>query len=256
MICKKCGKEISMDSKFCSYCGTENEVQVNAQTDSIFTNDEKKAPKGQMLKKILVMILAMALGTGVAKYIIVPAVLSNSDDETLQTESTNKYEFEIIPNDAVSMLNPEYIEIIEKSGIADIDNNFQEFKSNIYLAQLDGGSYEKIEFGYDNDIVKEVVSSLYYPISNYTEIDIETVDAAMKQQFSSVEQLSFCQVAYSKTDRYYCVTIKIKKLDSYENVKDLSTTGILGLETGVGLISMELTEEELLNTGYVKKYIK
>lgn len=256
MNCKKCGKEISMNERFCSYCGTENAGQVNTQSDSIFANDEIKPKKNITLKKVIAIVLAIIVGSFIGKNIFAPALNSNSGNDISQTSSTNQFEFETIGDDAVSMVNPDYLEIIESSGIADIDNSFIGLKSNIYVAQIDGGAYEKIEYGYDNNIVKEVVSSLYYPISNYTESDIDNLAKAIKQQFNSLEQLSFCQIAYSRTDKYYCVTIKIKSLDNYENVKQLSSTEIFGTGMGVGLISMELTEDEMLSSGYVKKYIK
>lgn len=39
MYCKKCGKEIAENMKFCPYCGTE--VSVNTETNDEASNNEE-----------------------------------------------------------------------------------------------------------------------------------------------------------------------------------------------------------------------
>lgn len=257
MNCKKCGKEISMNERFCSYCGTENAVQVNAQSDSIFANDEIKPKKNITLKKVIVIVLAIIVGSFIGKNVIAPSLDSNSNNDSLQTQSTNQFEFETIGEDAVSMINPEYIEIFTKNNIAPpAEGIFVGLKSNSYVIENNDGIIDVMEIAYKDDMVYGMVSSIYLPISQYTDEQIDAFEAEIKLEFSSYQTLDCCDVTFIRMNSYYCVKIVAKNLDDEKNVRDLVAIGFVEDKSGEVYISMSQSEKVLIDGGYVKKYLK
>lgn len=49
MICKKCGKEIPDNSKFCNFCGSEQDIQIDKKEEP---KSNIKLKKGRLLKLV------------------------------------------------------------------------------------------------------------------------------------------------------------------------------------------------------------
>lgn len=262
MFCEKCGKEIADNVKFCPSCGNDRSMTYHNFTSGNSSNtvvenrnDASKEKSKKKKNNVLIVLFAVVACGLFGRFVIAPAMLSGSDEKNFSTEPSNQFQFEEIPDNAVSLLNPEYSEIFADNGIADLDTTFRGLESDAYVIQTTEGAVEKIEFGYEDDIVQEMVSTMYFPISNLSEEEIKDFETELKSYCSPLEKLGFCKVTHTRMNKFYCITVAVKGLDETENVEALAETEFFSNMSGL-IISMELTEEELLDEGYVKKYVE
>ncbi|MCR5012741.1 MAG: carboxypeptidase regulatory-like domain-containing protein, partial [Lachnospiraceae bacterium] len=101
MNCKKCGKEISDDSIYCGYCGTQQaedkpEPAVDAtdekNTDSTSNKSIENEPKKKSMQAVIIGITAAALVLALAiilviSVIFIPKILVGKTKETVAEES-------------------------------------------------------------------------------------------------------------------------------------------------------------------------
>lgn len=264
MFCQNCGKGIADNAKFCPHCGTVNNTASNSynggqSTDTVAGNSSpapQEKPK-KKTKNIIIALVAMLVAGLVGKFVIAPALVSDYDENTTQKQTTNRFEFEEIDDNVVTIVNPDYTSVFTDRYIVNMDTVFYGLDSNAYVMVYSDGMIEKLEFGYKDDAISEMVDTLYYPISEATEEEVVAIETTLKEYVSPLEELNFCEVSYSKMGSFYSVVIKMEGLDNAENVNALSRTGIdFGLTGSGSLISMEKTDEGLLRSGFIKKSVE
>ena len=248
MFCSKCGKEISENTKFCSHCGAPQGGVVD-EKPSDKKNKAKKNPK-----KVMLSLAAMLVCYLVGSYVIAPAMLSNKEDTDAGTSNSTDL---TIDDDSMEdadniSANNAYSDIFMSRNIVETTEFFTVLDTMAFANVLNDGIIEKLEYAYEDDIIKEMVNVVYYPLSDMTEEQKTAFDNSMKNNYAAIEEEDFCTVSYHMGNNYYSTTFHFTELDKTENIQKLSELGML---TGAGAnkISMSETESSLLAGGYVKK---
>lgn len=285
MFCSHCGNQVPDGSKFCAHCGAQTQAAAPQtaprqpytppqQTQPIYTAPQQPiaatAPKTEKKKTPIWVSIAIGLAAfGIAYFIIAPAISGGNnkpDDGSLQnnnisnnagsyqendnnygadTESTEGKASLTIPDTASS----EYNEIFSGHNIVTSPAFLRSSKTAAFAYIDSTGMIEKMEFGYEGDIIHEFIDTIYIPLSG-TGQTAQELETSLRNTFGSYESLSFCTVSYSAGTQYYTVTISLKDLDEAENVQ---LVGDLIDISGDGLISFSQTERSLLTRGFVKR---
>ena len=260
MFCSNCGKQIPDNTKFCNYCGGQQQIMedtaaapktaenqpnaVDAQPQA-----EKKAPKK---KANIFIILAVVLGAFLlGRFVIAPSMVSDSgkDNNTRyqggQTQQTNEN------NDSPSLEvnNPAYDAIFDGTYIVHFQSFFNMDMESDAMKKGDG-MIACADYGYQDDVVKQWVETVYIPVSEYTDAQKAEIETTMRAQFASIDALNCCAVTYNMGTNYFTVTCTYSDVDKAENYGELYNTQILQTNT---FISMSATETNLLAQGFVKK---
>ena len=238
MYCNKCGKEIPEGSKFCGSCG----AAVQMQAEPVAKKKEKK--RAPVWVSLIVIVAAFLIG----KFVIAPAMMSDpepSKDNYQQQESN-------APNISNAAANETYTEIFNSRYIVEMGTMFRGLDSAAFATVDQDGMIEKLEFGYKDDVIKEMVNTLYFPISGMDDAEKNALDAAVKENLSGYIAVDFCSASYNMGNLYYTVTLHFTELDIAENIQKMSELGILTGD-GADRLSMTETENSLVTAGYVKK---
>lgn len=238
MYCSKCGKEIPDNSVFCGNCGTA----VQKQTSTTVSKKEQKRPSVWLS---LAVIAAVFL---IGKLVIAPSMLS----ETESNQDSYHQEEQVESSSDFVSASADYSEIFSSRNIVEMPAMFMMLDSSAFASVSEDGIIEKLEFGYENDNIKEMVNTLYYPISDMDDTQKNALDAAVKENLAAYSMVDFCSVSYDIGNLYYTATVHFSELDSAENIQKMSEFGIL---TGneADYLSMTETESNLLAAGYVKR---
>lgn len=150
-------------------------------------------------------------------------------------------------------VNPAYEEIFTSRSIVEMPPFFMMMESAAFATVSSDGMIEKLEYGYQDDVVKEMINTLYYPISDMTEEQKTQLDAAVKETLADYTSLSFCNDTYDMGNLYYIVKLQFTDLGSGANVQKLQELGLVTGDDNSGLISMTETESSLLASGFIKR---
>lgn len=259
MYCTKCGKELNNDAKFCDGCGTPIggvEVEVKQQP--------KKSKKTGLIIAIVAIVLAFIIGIlaligWVAEYYFQNLNVDDYNFEDLDIDVSDLIEGDVsvtenedTVTDSTNESYVSYEEVFSYRNIIDSPAIFMMLDSASFVLASPDGMVEKLEFGYEDDMVKEMVNTVYYPITGLSAEEVDAIDSSMRTAFSTYESDGFCTVSYNSLSDYYVITIKFTSLDKAENVKKMGEYGML-TGTDVTVISMSETESGLINSGYIKK---
>lgn len=254
MYCSNCGKQIPDGSRFCSSCGAQtagsSQPQQNqsqprqtyAQNPQSYAQSRQKAPKkAPVWVSILVGIVAFAVGYGV-----VSGMLSGDDSAS----GSSTYTPVVTEAAAEAPANAAYEEVFSSHYIVDMPSIFFMLDSAHFVSEAEDGTIEKLEFGYDGDLIKEMVNVVYLPIGEYTEEEKTEIDILMKETFAQHESYDFITASYQMGSQYYVITLRCTNLDNEDNMKVMQA---LGFTEDDCLLSMAATEEGLLDSGYIKR---
>ena len=93
MFCKKCGKEIDGDSKFCNFCGAEQDISVSEiQKTDISGNLEAKAeetPKKNSDKILLGIFVGIVIFFIIVALIVMGNNKANDDKKSIEIPENN-----------------------------------------------------------------------------------------------------------------------------------------------------------------------
>lgn len=156
------------------------------------------------------------------------------------------------PEVALPTVNPDYEDIFLSRYIIDMPSLFFGLESDAFAIVTDEGIIEKLEFGYDGDVVKEMVDTIYFPFADYTDDQKAETENALKEAYAGIAAIDFCTADYQMLGDYYRITFTFKGLDNADHVQVLSDVGMIST-ANVDYISMKASEEGLLSTGYVKR---
>ena len=252
MYCPNCGKEIPNDSKFCGSCGAQvrpvaqpqyqqPQYQQPQQQYAQPQQTKKEKKKNPLWLRIIIGLVAFAVGYGA-----VNALLS-SDTKTENKSSVVSTTQATTEKPA----NPAYEEVFSSRYIVDVDSII--FMDNECFVQvLDDGMLEKLEYGYKNDVIKEMVNTIYFPVSDYTEDEKTALEDAVKELFAEYETLESVSLRYNMGTSYFTVVLTITDLDQAENIQLLVELGMMD-SANVDYISMSKTIDNLTAAGYIQK---
>lgn len=154
--------------------------------------------------------------------------------------------------EAAQTVNAEYLELFNSRYIVDMDTLFYLLDSASFATVDSDGIVEKLQFGYKDDIVKEMVDTLYCPVAGMTDNEKQTLEQEMKSYFSQLDAQSFCTSTYDMGDTWFVIKFHLTDLDNVQTHSILVDYGILNGVTN-SLVSMKETESLLLSSGYIKK---
>ncbi|MBQ8539269.1 MAG: zinc-ribbon domain-containing protein [Ruminococcus sp.] len=200
---------------------------------------------------IVVFVIAIVTITGILGFVVAKDVMNDtvSDFSSYSdfSDYTTDYEFD---DDVVTGLT--YEEIFETNYIVEVPAVFlTEETCSLAYAEPDG-YVEKSEYGFENDVIIEMVDTYYFPIDGYTKEEADAYATLTKGEFKAEESLSFCTVTYSQTADYFIATVKYKDVDDKKNLKAMYEAGLLD-DGDIDYLSMEETEINYLADGFVKK---
>lgn len=250
MYCNHCGAQQPDGSKFCSNCAgklaadqaaTKQQPQSkSAPNTPQAAKTEKKKGKLPVWGIALIALAAFLLG----QFVIAPAMSPNSDaGDHSGSQSTQSQ------NGGNTDANPAYEAIFNDTYIVHFQTFFNMEMESFALKQEDG-IICCADYGYEDDVVKQWVETMYIPVSEYTDTQKTELENTMKTQFATVEALNCCSVTYKMSTNYFTITCTHSDVDKAENYGDLYNAQILQTNT---FISMSATEETLVNQGFVKK---
>lgn len=261
MKCIKCKREIESNTEFCPYCGAK----------------QKRNGKGR-IKKIIITILALAVGGTCGRimgYFSASAFNNASEEQSAKTEdfleetdsleeSSTDLNEEKTENSDVNdtQEESEYSKFFSERGVMEPFYGLEIASLGQYtesfVKESETNSFSTLDFTYnEDDVITEQVEGLYIQVNSDEEKDAWISE--MKKMYDSYNDLEFCTVtyndsasmAYIKGEPFYIsVEFKFTDLDNIVNVNTLKE--LLEMD-GNGLISMKLTEENLLSQGWIKK---
>ena len=240
MYCNKCGNEVPEGSKFCGSCGAA--VQATKSTTA------KRQRKEKIQTSIWVSLIVIAAVFLLGKFVIAPAMMSDPEPSkgNYQQQESN------VPNVSNAAANETYTEIFNSRYIVEMGAMFRGLDSAEFAIVRDGDMIEKLQYGYENDIIKEMINTLYYPVSDMDDAQKSGLDATVKENLAACTSADFCSVTYNMGNLYYTVELHFTDLDSAENLQKMYEFGLIN-ESGANYISMQQTEANLIADGYVKK---
>lgn len=128
--------------------------------------------------------------------------------------------------------------------------SFLNMEMKSFAMALDGGIISCSDYGYQDDVVKQWVETMYVPVSDYTDSEKTELENAMRAEFADFETLPCCTVGYKMGENYLVITCTFSNVDKAENYTALYNAQIV---TENSLISMAETERSMAAQGYVKK---
>ena len=245
MYCSNCGKQIPDNTKFCNHCGTQQtavnndaEPKVNGNQQTVVdvsVQQPKKAPKKKA--NIFIVLAVVLCAFLIGKFVIAPSI-----DPTPEPDPEPS-------NPSIVTDNGDYEAVFEGTYIVHFQSMFNLDTASFALKQADG-IISCEDYGYEDDIVKQLVETVYIPVSGYDDAQKAELERTTRAEFADIEALSCVSVTYKMSVNYLTVTCTYSDLDKEENYTELYNAGMLNTKT---FISMSETEKDRLNEGFAKK---
>ncbi|MBQ3183085.1 MAG: zinc ribbon domain-containing protein [Clostridia bacterium] len=246
MYCSNCGKQIPDNTKFCNHCGaqqpsetptkpvTETKADLNTVKTSGSNNEKQPKKKTNIVVILAVVLCAFLIGRLIAYFIIKPVPPPEP------VPDSNQY---------ITVDNGDYEAVFEGTYIVHFQSMFNMDTASFALKQADG-IISCADYGYKDDIVKQLVETVYIPVSGYDDAQKAELENSMRAEYADIEALSCASVTYKMSVNYLTVTCTYSDLDKEENYTELYNAGMLNTKT---FISMSETEKNRLNEGFAKK---
>lgn len=142
-----------------------------------------------------------------------------------------------------------YEDVLAELGIVHMET-FMGLETASYVGIV-SGMVDCQDYGYEGDIVKEMVQTTYVSVAGYTDTDKKALEDAMKSAFSAYEAIDCVTVSYDMGTNYFKIRVVADDLDKSENVTALYSAGLI-TDSGE-VISISQNDVALLQLGYVKK---
>lgn len=239
MFCPNCGNHVPDQCYYCPTCATP--IDRSAHQPAPQTTSAKKSNKPLIIALICVAAVLVVLAA--AAILVLPNL--NNDNSSDNTTATSASEY--------AEPNPEYKKVFTDNNIDEIYYDFDTENTDFFVTESDG-SIERISVGYNGDTVEYMYHDFYYDISDLTEEKKDGFDKSIRDQFAYLEGENFTSVTYDNSlkNGFYLVCIKFSDLNQASNVDKMQEWQLV--ESGNSMtISMESTEERLLNSGYIKR---
>lgn len=276
MFCSNCGKQLDENAKFCDGCGAQQRAvndtnsasnqpvpnpQPNVNYQAASNPQAKKAPKKKT--NIIITVAVVLCAFIIGKFVIAPSMtsdsgsgsnvgnsgntVSNSGSQTQSDISNNNSTY----SSSTGTTSSDYDEILSQAYIVHFPNVFGVGTSTAsFVSKLDDGSILCSDYGYKDDVVIQMVETLYIPVAEYTDSQKTQLESSVKSEYAKLEALNCCTVKYNMGTNYYTVTTTYSNLDKAQNYSELYQANVLSADTW---ISMSATESGLIAQGAVKK---
>lgn len=261
MFCNQCGNTLAEGSQFCPNCGAS---VTSAPTVEKSKPTAKKAGKKKTPVWLTIVIVLAAFLLG--KFVIAPSMLSEPEssnpDSQIQENLSSELETEgdiaiDLPQENpvpeteadINVSNAAYDTILTEAYIVHFQPFFMMDTESFVLKQEDG-IICCADYGYEDDVVKQWVETMYIPVSDYSDQQKAELEATMKTEFESLDVLGFCSVEFNMGTNYLTITCTYTDVDKADNYTALYNAGLLGANT---FISMSATSESLVSQGFIQK---
>ena len=146
-----------------------------------------------------------------------------------------------------------YEDIFAANNIVDTPALFIGMDSMSFAAAIEG-MVQKIELGYKDDIVCEMVQVIYVDITGASEDEKAFLDTSMQEAMSVYTDMECCSNnSFNMTENYYIVSLTFSGLDNADTVKELADLGMIETDSATGHCSISVAEANLTDNGYLKK---
>lgn len=150
--------------------------------------------------------------------------------------------------------SPEYVELLSKYGLKDVDYDFKGKKSVVFGMAVSDDTLEIMAFGYTKDIAEEMYDKVYMDISEYDEATVEQIDQLLRDQFDSIADYDFATIDYKIDNDLGMYVIEIYYSDlSMDNVETLVSEGLISGTPGMNQISIQQTIDGAADNGLVMR---
>ena len=257
MYCNHCGAQQPDGSKFCGSCGgklTGEQTAAKPESQSQPAQKTLQAPGTEKKKGKLPVwgILLIALAAFIiGKFVIAPSMVSDPDTGDHSGSQSGQFQQDGSSgsNAGNTAANPSYEAVFEDTYIVHFQTFFNMEMEGFALKQEDG-IICCADYGYENDVVKQWVETMYIPVSEYTDTQKTDLETTMKSQFATIDALNCCTVTYKMSANYFTITCTYSDMDKTENYGELYNAGVMQTNT---FFSMSATESTLVSQGSVKK---
>jgi hypothetical protein len=241
MFCSNCGKQIQDDAKFCNHCGAQQStINDTGATPKVSENQQKSADTplrqsaGTPKKKtnIFVVLAVVLCAFLIGKFVIAPSMVSDSgkDNDTGNQGSQSQLSTENDDDSSVDSANPAYDAIFNDTYIVHFQTFFNLEMKN-FAMKRDDGIICCSDYGYEDDVVKEWVETMYVPISECTDAQKLELENTMKSEFAAIDALNCCTVTYKMGTNYFTITCTYSDVDKAENYAELYNAQLLNANT-------------------------
>lgn len=285
-FCPNCGEKLDDNAKFCTRCGyivnTGGSQQTNPsqqqgysvhQEPPLNSQEPPKKEANKVLKivaSVVVFLVVFGIARAASQALVSHLLRDDSKTTSYESEETlaekeqeliddleaidEEYGTDVMGESDVRVSNPEYVSIFTERGIVEQSALASSgLTTGEYVLANPDGLVDKMEYGYENDTVKTIVETVYYPLSALGTNDKEAIDAAMQEEFIAAEALPFVTILYEIEGEYYKITITIEELDTPKNISAAVDAGILQVDSTVLYISYRQSQELLESSGYIQK---
>lgn len=274
MYCRNCGKQIPEGVTFCTYCGAQQGAAAQpAQPVQPRHAASEPAPRAQQRQRqekpkrkwtgLLVAVAVFFVAGMLGQFVLAPAMKKDSgsarpDIQPAATIEPQEVEEIQQPADAEdagaaeSETNPAYSAVFEGSGVIHLPilmaTDIESF------ALKDGeGDINCLDYGCSGDQVTCFNQTWYYlGVTSDQQEYLQNLTAGAEGEVTKYANASCINVTYNydETRGVFRIQYACTGLDQPEN---LQTMYDLGMISANDPISMALTEQELLQQGYVKR---
>lgn len=247
MFCSECGKQIPDNTKFCNHCGAQQPALGGTESQPTPQPQPQPAPQSQKAERkkpnYLVIVAVFICAALIGRFVIAPSMVSNLEEDTNSGKQSSQNQSSADTGSAA------YNKILADAYIVHASPVFgKEIAS--YVIKMSDGTIVCADLAGQDDVVKEMVETTYFPVSGLTDAQKKEKENTLKMQMVQLEALSCCSVSYTTSENYLKVTAKFRDLDKQENYSALYHLKINGSNAPM---SMSETEKSYLSQGFVKK---
>lgn len=105
------------------------------------------------------------------------------------------------------------------------------------------------EFGYENNIIKEMIETVYIDVSDYSYSQQQQVLDSMKESYEGVDVYGFA-VTNELVGDYVVSTLRMWDMDDPETLAGLRDAGLVGGDPSSDVVYFDASAESMISAGY------
>ncbi|MCD8361596.1 MAG: zinc ribbon domain-containing protein, partial [Lachnospiraceae bacterium] len=159
VYCRKCGKEIADNSKFCKFCGAAITVarEVDKSELSLKETSQKKGYSRKVLIAVLALLLILFVGTGMYLFVAKTGTVQETTQDEIPVEGE-----ELTPEEENGVsIEEETFELKEDVQTAVLETEDEQLET-VYLLSMETGYDENGELSYKNEYTYDENGNMLY----------------------------------------------------------------------------------------------